>query len=96
MTETKATYFLTIDQCSSNLNKDKGYITPKLTLWIPTEAKYVNVCQDLTISQMLQLLLDKGDPLEAPIIKFMLVEQRDEAVSDEDKPKSKCTSNVYE
>ncbi|XP_065205960.1 baculoviral IAP repeat-containing protein 6-like isoform X3 [Planococcus citri] len=76
------------DQPNSSSNKDKGYITPKLTLWVPTETKYVNVCQDLTISQMLQLLSDKGDPLETPIIKFMLVEQRDEAVSDEDKPKN--------
>ena len=41
---------------------------------------------------MLQLLLDKGDPLEVPIIKFMLVEQRDEAVTDEDKPKSKSSA----
>lgn len=48
----------------------------------------MNVCKDLTISQMLQLLVDKGDTLEVPIIKFLLVEQRDEAVSDEDKPKS--------
>lgn len=69
--------------------KEQSCVTPKLTLWVPTEAKYVNVCQDLTISQMLQLLADKGDTLEAPMIKFLLVEQREEATTDENKPKSK-------
>lgn len=70
-------------------HKERISRTPKLTLWVPTEAKYVNVCQELTISQMLQLLVDKGDSLETPIIKFLLVEQREEITTDEEKPKSK-------
>jgi hypothetical protein len=61
---------------------------------MPTEAKYVNVCQELTISQMLQLLADKGDTLETPIIKFLLVEQREEAIPDENKSKSKFAQNL--
>lgn len=70
-------------------HKERINRTPKLTLWVPNEAKYVNVCQELTISQMLQLLVDKGDSLETPIIKFLLVEQREETTTDEEKPKSK-------
>lgn len=68
--------------------EERNYSAPKLTLWAPTESKYVNVYQELTISQMLQLLADKGDELETPIIKFSLVEQREEAIPDENKSKS--------
>ena len=44
---------------------------------------------------MLQLLVDKGDTLETPIIKFSLLEQREEAIPDENKSKSKYFTFVF-
>lgn len=44
---------------------------------------------------MLQLLVDKGDNLETPLIKFLLVEQREETATDEDKPKSEFIEHSF-
>lgn len=68
-------------------SKDRNVASSRVTLWVPSEQKFIHVGQDLTISQMLQILADRGNELDIPVIKFLIVEQNDDSVTEDEQPK---------
>ena len=70
-------------------SKDRNLASSKLTLWVPSEQKFIHVGQELTISQMLQILYDRGNELEVPVIKFLIIEQNDDSIAEDELPRGK-------